>query len=102
MFMLFGAGLVAGLLGQIGEALGSDTLDDVASGGELGAALRGALPGRARRDSPPTPSASRGWRSTSARSAARETFGPLLWPWALAYLGLVGAAALAGFARRDL
>ena len=31
VFMLFGAGLVAGLLGQIGEALGSRTLDDVAS-----------------------------------------------------------------------
>ena len=30
VFMAFGAGLVAGLLGQIGEALGSDTLDDVA------------------------------------------------------------------------
>jgi hypothetical protein len=30
VFMLFGAGLVAGLLGQIGEALGSSTLDDVA------------------------------------------------------------------------
>ena len=27
---------------------------------------------------------------------------PLLWPWALVYLGLVGALALRGFARRDL
>ncbi len=50
VFMLFGAGLVAGLLGQIGEALGSRTLGDVASVVELGAALRGALPGRAGRD----------------------------------------------------
>jgi hypothetical protein len=25
-----------------------------------------------------------------------------LWPWAFAYLGLVGAAALAGFQHRDL
>jgi Cu-processing system permease protein len=31
IFMLFGAGLTAGLLGQIGEALQSDTLTDVAS-----------------------------------------------------------------------
>ena len=30
VFMLFGAGLTAGLLGQIGEALGSHTLKDVA------------------------------------------------------------------------
>ena len=29
--MLFGAGLTAGLLGQIAEALGSDTLTDVAA-----------------------------------------------------------------------
>ena len=28
--------------------------------------------------------------------------GPWLWVWALAYLGLVGAAARAAFARRDL
>ena len=44
--MVFGAGLVAGLLGQIGEALNSDTLEDVARGRELAAAVRGALPGR--------------------------------------------------------
>ena len=31
IFMLFGAGLVAGLLGQIGEALGSETLEQVAT-----------------------------------------------------------------------
>ena len=31
VFMVFGAGLVAGLLGQIGEALASDTLQDVAT-----------------------------------------------------------------------
>ena len=31
-----------------------------------------------------------------------QSFGPLLGPWALVYLGLVGAVALAGFTRRDL
>ena len=31
VFMLFGAGLTAGLLGQIAEAIGSDTLGDVAT-----------------------------------------------------------------------
>ena len=46
VFMVFGAGLVAGLLGQIGEALSSNTLEDVAVGGELAAAVRGPLPGR--------------------------------------------------------
>ena len=31
-----------------------------------------------------------------------QDFGPLLWPWAIVYLGLVGAAALRAFSRRDL
>ena len=31
-----------------------------------------------------------------------EDFGPLLWPWAIAYLAIVGALALSAFARRDL
>ena len=38
VFMVFGAGLVAGLLGQIGEALSSDTLQNVAKRRELAAA----------------------------------------------------------------
>ena len=50
VFMLFGAGLTAGLLGQIAEALSSDTLDNVAKAVLLGAAVRGALPGLAERD----------------------------------------------------
>ena len=49
VFMVFGAGLVAGLLGQIGEALSSGTLQDVVHRRELAAALRGPLPGRAER-----------------------------------------------------
>ena len=47
VFMAFGAGLAAGLLGQIGDALNVDTLENVAQVAVLGAALRGALPGRA-------------------------------------------------------
>jgi len=31
-----------------------------------------------------------------------QSAGPLLWLWTVAYLGLIGAGALAGFARRDL
>ena len=102
VFMLFGAGLTAGLLGQIAEALGSDTLDDVARGRELGAAVRGALPGRAGGADRPTRSASRGWPSTSGRSAARESGGPELWLWSFLYLGIVGRGRGAAFARRDL
>ncbi len=31
-----------------------------------------------------------------------QAAGPLLWPWTLAYLALIGGAALAAFARKDL
>jgi hypothetical protein len=31
-----------------------------------------------------------------------EAAGPLLWPWAVVYLALVGVGASAAFARRDL
>ena len=102
VFMVFGAGLVAGLLGQIGEALSSGTLQDVATRRELAAAVRGALPGRARRADRRHDRLHPASRSTSGRSAARESAGPGLWLWALVYLGLVGAWALRGFARRDL
>ena len=87
--------------GQIGEALRSDTLGDVARRDELGAAVRGALPERARRDH-------RGHhRVHAARARARPVRRravrrPALWAWAVVYLAGVGAAATAGFARRDL
>ncbi len=101
VFMLFGAGLVAGLLGQIGEALGSDTLRDVAT------AASWVLPFEALYQS------ALGALTADTVGLTRlaidlgpfggaEDFGPLLWPWAIVYLGLVGALALRAFARRDL
>jgi ABC-2 type transport system permease protein len=101
VFMIFGAGLVAGLLGQIGEALGSDTLHNVAKvsswllpfEGLYQAALAGLT------------------TDTVGFTKLAINLGPFgraqaagvgLWLWALVYLGLVGAWALRGFARRDL
>ena len=49
VFMAFGAGLAAGLLGQIGDALDVESLQTVARGDLVAAALRGALPSRPRR-----------------------------------------------------
>jgi Cu-processing system permease protein len=101
VFMMFGAGLTAGLLGQIGEALRSDTLSNVA---EIASWV---LPFEALYQA--------GLASITSETVGftrlaidlgpfggAESFGPLLWPWVLAYLGLVGVGALAGFARRDL
>jgi len=101
VFMVFGAGLVAGLLGQIGEALGSDTLSDVATTASwllpFEALYQSAL-GAMTAD---TVGFTRLAIDLGPFGGA-EDFGPLLWPWALLYLALVGAGALRAFARRDL
>jgi Cu-processing system permease protein len=101
VFMLFGAGLTAGLLGQIGEALGSRTLDRVAD------VVSWALPFEALYQA--ALSAITADTVGFTRLAidlgpfgGAERAGPLLWPWVLAYLALLGLAASAAFARRDL
>jgi Cu-processing system permease protein len=101
VFMVFGAGLVAGLLGQIGEALAVETLEDVATvtswllpfealyqaglhaltediGGVEGVIVR-----------------------LGPFGGAQEG-GPLLWLWSAAYLAILAVAARLAFARRDL
>jgi Cu-processing system permease protein len=101
VFMLFGAGLTAGLLGQIAEALGSDTLDDVsriASWALPFEALYQAGLGELTAD---TVGFTRLAIDLGPFGGA-ESSGPLLWPWTVLYLALVGAGAAAAFARRDL
>jgi ABC-type transport system involved in multi-copper enzyme maturation permease subunit len=101
IFMLFGAGLVGGLLGQIGEAIGSGTLDDVAT------VTSWALPFEALYQS--------GLADLTADTVGftrlaidlgpfggAEPAGLGLWAWALAYLALTGVAAALAFRRRDL
>jgi len=101
VFMLFGAGLTAGLLGQIGEALGSDTLDRVAN------IVSWALPFEA-------------LYQAALSALTEDTIGftrlaidlgpfggaeaasPLLWPYALVYLAALGAVSAAAFSHRDL
>ena len=101
VFMVFGSGLVAGLLGQIGEALGSRTLDDVAN------AVSWALPFEALYQAAlaaitvDTVGFTRLAIELGPFGGA-EGAGPLLWPYTLAYVLAVGAAATAAFARRDL
>jgi ABC-type transport system involved in multi-copper enzyme maturation permease subunit len=101
IFMVFGAGLAAGLLGQIGDALDVDTLKNVA---EVTSWL---LPFEALYQG--------GLNSLTADVGGNTALivqlgpfggaqegGPLLWVWSLAYLGLIAAAARAAFGRRDL
>jgi ABC-type transport system involved in multi-copper enzyme maturation permease subunit len=101
IFMTFGAGLVAGLLGQIGEALNSHTLERVAT---ISSWL---LPFEALYQD--------GLNAISADSfgltrvalqlgpfGGAQAGGALLWPYAFAYLAALVGLALLGFARRDL
>jgi len=101
VFMIFGAGLAAGLLGQIGEGLSVESLERVA---EVTAWL---LPFEALYQA--------GLHGLTADASGVTSFavqlgpfggaqdsGPFLWPWAAVYVGVLGLLARAGFARRDL
>ena len=101
VLMLFGGGLVAGLLGQIGYALSSHRLQTI------GKATAWALPFEALYQA--------GLHSLTAGTqgitgvivhlgplGGAQSAGPLLGLWVAAYLVAVVAIALAAFARRDL
>jgi ABC-type transport system involved in multi-copper enzyme maturation permease subunit len=101
VFMLFGAGLVSGLLASIGRALGSHAISHAA------AIAAWALPFEALYQD--------ALRMTTEHTSGLTGFLLQLGPfggayvhgwgirvWACGYLLLVGALALAGFARRDL
>jgi Cu-processing system permease protein len=101
IFMLFGAGLTAGLLGQIAEAIGSDTLGDVAQ------VATWALPFEALYQAGLADMTI----DTGGYARLAINLGPFggaqsagagLWLFSLGYLLAVGAAAVAAFSRRDL
>jgi len=101
IFMVFGAGLVAGLLGQIGEGIGSETLSDVSRAASWLLPFEGLYQSALGALTADTVGFTRLAIDLGPFGGA-EDFGPLMWPWALVYLGLVGAIALWAFARRDL
>jgi ABC-type transport system involved in multi-copper enzyme maturation permease subunit len=101
VFMVFGAGLAAGLMGQIGEALSSDTLSDIAS------IASWALPFEALYQSA-LHTLTADIHGVTGVAVSLGPFGgaqeasALLWPYALAYLLVAGALADQLFRRRDL
>jgi len=101
IFMLFGAGLTAGLLGSIGNALENDTLEDVAS------VASWALPFEALYQAGLHALIS----DTTGLTGVILQLGPFgvangasgaIVPWTLVYVGLVLGAAVWAFGRRDL
>jgi hypothetical protein len=101
VFMIFGAGLAAGLLGQIGDALAVQTLQDVAKISSwvlpFEALYQSGLHALTKETGGVT-----GVIVQLGPFGGAQDAGPGLWLWTVVYLGLVGAAARAGFARRDL
>jgi Cu-processing system permease protein len=101
VFMLFGAGLTAGLLGQIGNTLSSDTLSTVAK------VASWLLPFEALYQSSLGAITADTFGFTKLAISlgpfgGAVTFGPLLGPYTVLYVVLVGAAGLLAFHRRDL
>jgi ABC-2 type transport system permease protein len=101
IFMIFGAGLAAGLMGQIGSALDSDTLEQIASIASwvlpfeaiyqdglhaLTADIQGAT----------------GVIVELGPFGGAQAAGPLFYPYAVAYLVVAGLVANRIFGRADL
>ena len=101
VFMIFGAGLAAGLLGQIGDALAVQTLQDVAKVSSWVLPFEALYQAGLHALTQDTEGMTGVIVQLGPFGGAQDA-GPGLWLWALVYLGLVGAAARAGFARRDL
>ena len=101
VFMVFGAGLVAGLLGQIGEGIGSETLSDVSKAASWLLPFEGLYQSALGALTADTVGFTRFALQLGPLGGARDA-GVGLWLWALAYLALVVAAGLAAFNRRDL
>jgi Cu-processing system permease protein len=101
VFMIFGAGLVAGLLGNIGHVLNSDGLIHAAKIAAWAVPFE-ALYQDALRTITEETSGLTGFLLRLGPFGGAEQGGVALRLWALAYLLGVGALALAGFARRDL
>jgi ABC-type transport system involved in multi-copper enzyme maturation permease subunit len=101
VFMLYGAGLVAGLLGQIGEALNSETLRSVASTSSWALPFEALYQDALHRITLDT----RGFTEFALELGpfgGAQAGGPNLPAWTIAYSAGVAAVAVALFARRDL
>jgi Cu-processing system permease protein len=101
VFMLFGAGLVAGLLGNIGHVLNSNGLIHAAKIAAWAVPFEALYQDALRAITEHTTGLT-GFLLRLGPFGGAEQGGIALRLWSLAYLALVGLIAIAGFARRDL
>ncbi|HET7808070.1 MAG TPA: ABC transporter permease subunit [Gaiellaceae bacterium] len=101
IFMVFGAGLVAGLLGTIGHALNSHTLEHAAKIAAYIVPFE-ALYQDALREITANTTGLTGFLLQLGPFGGAYVHGTTVRLWAAAYLVVVAAVAAAGFARRDL
>jgi Cu-processing system permease protein len=101
VFMLFGAGLTGGLLGQIGEALSSDTLQNVAEITAWVLPFEAQYQNALSNITADTFGFTRYAINLGPFGGAQE-FGVLLWPFTVLYLAALAGAGMWAFRRRDL
>jgi ABC-type transport system involved in multi-copper enzyme maturation permease subunit len=103
VFMIFGAGLTAGLLGQIAEpeALNSETLENVSRAASWALPFEALYLSALSAVTADTVGFTR-FAINLGPFGGAESFGTLLGPFVVAYVLAIGACALWAFTRRDL
>lgn len=101
VLMAYGAGLLAGLLGAIGDAIPSQTLQHIAATTSWVLPFEALYRDALRLLVQDVPGVTGAIVQLGPLGGSHDA-GPLLVPWAVFYLGVVFLAAAAGFARRDL
>lgn len=101
VLMAYGAGLLAGLLGEIGDAIPSPTLQDIADVTSWVLPFEALYRDALRLLVQDVPGVTGAIVRLGPLGGSHDS-GPLLVPWAIAYVVLVLAGAAAAFARRDL
>jgi ABC-2 type transport system permease protein len=101
VFMVYGAGLVAGLLGQMGEALRSDTLESVSSTASKALPFEALYQDALHRITADTGGVEEFIVRLGPFGGAQQAGAGTI-VWAAVYLVLAGVAAVALFGRRDL
>jgi ABC-type transport system involved in multi-copper enzyme maturation permease subunit len=101
VFMVFGAGLVAGLLGQIGEALNSDSLNTIANVASWALPFEALYQDALNRITADTAGFTKVALSLGPFGGAQPT-GAWLYPYVVGYFAVLAAVGLWAFNRKDL